>query len=136
MSHDTNDLHSTLMTAINAGNMDAALSLLFGLPNDQNRLDTLRNIAEDLDAEVDTEATFAIASALNHAYVLFLNNTFPLIRDLALANVGERTNALIHAHKLTRDFADTLKDDPDQAAIFNCGVFLIRALERLLRISK
>jgi len=34
---------------------------------------------------------------LNHAYVLTLDITYPLVRDLALANVPDRRDALIRA---------------------------------------
>ena len=136
MNQDTDNFNMTLMATIAAGNIDGALDLLFDLPYDEQRLEVMRNIAENLDEEIDTEATFAIASALNHAYVLFLNTEISLIRDLALANVRDRANALMLAHRLSRDFSDKLPDTPDLAPIFNRAIFLVRALERLLRVSK
>ena len=130
----SSDFYTTLVALIETGDIDIALPMLARLHTDSKRLDMLRRIAEDLDAAFDIDATYRLAEALNHAYVLTLDITYPLVRDLALANVPDRRDALIRARALAQAFCDTLADTPDLTPTYNRTVFLIRALGQMLGI--
>jgi hypothetical protein len=131
----SNSFYDSLVAAIDSGDIDETLLTLARLPTDSKRLDLLRRIAEDLDAGFDLEATYLLAEALNHAYVLTLDITYPLVRDLALANVPDRRDALIRARSLAQAFCDTLADTPELTPTYNRVVFLIRALGRMLGVG-
>lgn len=130
----SNPFYDTLLATIDQGAIDDALPMLAKLPTDSKRVDMLRRIAEDLDDTFDTDVTYDLAEVLNHAFVLSLDITYPLVRDMALANVPDRRDALIRARTMAQAFCDSLADTPDLTTTYYRCTFLVRALGRMLRV--
>ena len=126
--------YAHLIAAVEAGEIAAALEMLLALEPSAERIDCLRRIAEDLDADLDLDLTNALVERMDHLYVVVFDITYPLVSNLALANIPDRVNAFLQAHKAARELADRLTDTPKLAPSLNRAIFLIRALERLLGV--
>ena len=137
MSSDAHDrrFFVRLLEIIQTGNLAEALDQLFSLEYEAEQLKILRQMAEDLDVAFDLDKTRDLAEALGHAYVMTLDITYPLVRDLALPNIQDRIHVLIHARNLAREFSDSLADTPDLTPTFYCAMFVVRALERMLGVA-